>query len=198
MNRNEFVDIPNEVISEIGDDFVFSKGQVFREKPYDDEYIVLLEVGDQVNEQCDGLVTDGQVQYNARFWNCTPHGRPVRVTWQGSTTSEGFNHTDSLRKYYFFTGIISSASNLERIIPAEKSDYIGRIQGTNPWIDTIERKPKDRRTGQEKEEMERYEARMSAKAMHEAGITIREFKPRHADTTGTSSSDLSTYKIYHY
>lgn len=206
MNRNNFVASQNEVISEIGDDFVFSRGQIFKEKPFDDEYIVLLEVGDQVNEQCDGTVSDGKVQYNACFWSCTPQGRPIKLTWHGRTTSEGFQHTDSLRKYYYFTGKMSPSAYLDLLEPVDDGNYMGRTQVSNRWISTVEREPKDRRTEQEKEEMERYEARMARNAMRAAGIQIVEVPYMAPGATaysstvvgGTGSSDISNLRIIQY
>lgn len=160
MNRYLHLDT-SEVISEIGNDFIFKKGQIFRDKAYDDEYIVITEIGDQVNEQVDGLVEDSKVQYNVVFWSCTPLGQPVRVSWEGNTSSVAYSHYDLIRKYYFFTGKTSPQAYLDIVEPAEKGDHIGRSQITNPLMRTIKRKPKP--DPAIIEEHEKYEARLAAK-----------------------------------
>lgn len=157
MNRYLFPTSP-ETLTEIGEGFVFEKGQIFRYKPHDDEYIVVVDFGDHVNAECDGGIEEnGEVQYNACFWNCTPQGKPFRLREGVFTSDEGYTNSKEMRKYYFFIGKVAPQPFLDLLRKQDEDDKpISRL----PIIE----RPKRQRLDEERlEEMRKYNDRMRAK-----------------------------------
>lgn len=193
MKRTEFASTEKEVLTEIGENFVFEKGQVFKEKQFDDEYIIVLDVGPQVNDDTD--MGNKEKPYDIRYITCDAKGMPfIRQN------ERGVNHHDTLWWQEKFSSTYAYVRKMPEsyVEMAEDSDSFHRKYGIHKSLDHVSKPDKDRRSPEEKAQDEALEAAEHKEVMRRAGIhgTIAWYRPG-ADPSGTSMSDMPVkYTFY--
>jgi hypothetical protein len=165
VNRNEFASSDKETLTDIGESFVFEAGQVLKEKQFDDEYVLVLQVGPQVDDDAMGHGHDRP--YDIRYITCDERGMPfIRQDERGTNHYDTISFQDIVRPIYQFVKNVP----LAYVEMVEDRDTFYRRYGSDRMLDIVNKPNKDRRTPEEKAEDEAYERERYRRAMRKAGL----------------------------
>lgn len=186
MNRDQFIDSQEKLIV-VDDLFIFRKGQIFKEKAFDDEYVLLLEVGENLDTG-----TPSEEPFTIRYITCDAKGVPFLQTWHGTTHSDTWWRKEKLAESYFYTGKVAPEMLMTL---CEDPEAFSIRHMTDRRIEIVEKEPKDRRTKEEKQADEDYDKAQRIRAMRMAGISIIK---HGGNEEGTAPSDMPSFTILHH